>query len=36
MVKTTERYGEALQKDDPLLGYTGGIFSLHIKVDSIH
>jgi len=30
MVKTTERHGEAPLKDDLLLGYTGGLFSLHV------
>ena len=30
MVKTTERHGEAPLKDGLLLGYTGGLFSLHV------
>jgi len=30
MVKTTVRHSEAPQEDYLLLGYTGGIFSLHI------
>jgi len=30
MVKITERQGETLQKDDLFLGYTVGLFSLHV------